>query len=162
MNNTAVALPTAVRKKAIALNVISSAALIILSIYLAKQSSWLGAAVFLAFSLIAAVRLRSLLRNQHVAIIDGMLRAYEPHRGGFATMLIAEVGSIQLRAGSDRNLVKLPSRYIVRHNRSQREIEIYLLDEAQKPKLEAFFREHFPEQYQESIEPLAGFPLARE
>jgi hypothetical protein len=161
MTDVVVALPKAMRNKAIALNVISSTALAALSFYLTKQSAWLGAGVFLVFSLIAAIRLRGLLRNQHVALIDGVLHAYEPHRGGSATMPVAEIASIQQRAGSDRNLVKLPNRYLVRHNRSEREMEIYLLDDSQGPKLDAFFREHFPEQYQEPVSHLPGFPPPR-
>lgn len=158
----AVSLPPAIRRRKLQVNGVITIALTGIAIGLISNGvGWQGGALVVA-AIVSAIRMLRLRSALHVCIRNGVLQAYEPHTGSRNGMPVAEVGSIQFRAGSDRHLVKLPARFIVRHNRYERELEVYVLADEQKPKLEAFFKSHFPEQYQEAVEPLPGFPPTRE
>lgn len=157
-----VLLPATIHGRKRVMNALLTVALIAIAMAQFSKSEWLAGAALAIAALISAFRFWRLRGAVHVQLQDGLLQSYDPHTGGFNSMPAGEIGSVQFRAGSDRHLVKLPDRFIVRGNRNERELEVFLLADEQKPKLEAFFKSHFPEQYQEAVEPLPGFPLTRE
>ena len=157
-----VPLPGSVRQRKLALNGLLAIVMLTIAFASFAKDSWAVGAFLLLFGVISMLRFVQLRKATQVCLQDAQLQAYDPNTGGRNSMPVAEIGSIQFRAGSDRNLVKLPDRFIVRHNRHEREMEVFVLADEQKPKLEAFFRSHFPEQYQESVSPLPGFPPTRE
>lgn len=157
-----VPLPEAVRRRKLAINGVLAIIMLTIAITSFNKGSWVVAVLFLVFGVISMLRIVQLRQATHVCLQNAHLKAYDPNTGGSNRMLVAEIGSIQFRPGSDRNLVKLPDRFIVRSKHIERELEVFVLTDEQKPKLEAFFRSHFPEQYQESVSPLPGFPPTRE
>lgn len=157
-----VPLPAAIHGRKRTMNALLTVALVVIAVAQFSKSEWLAGSALSIAALISAFRFWRLRGAIHVRLRNGLLQSYEPHTGSFNNMPVAEVGSIQFRAGSDRNLVKLPDRFIVRSHQVERELEVFVLTAEQKPKLEAFFKTHFPEQYQQPVEPLPGFPPARE
>ena len=153
-----VPLPAAIHGRKRVMNAVLTVALAVITIALFSKSDWTGGAALTAAAMLSAFRFWRLRSAVHVRLQNGLLQAYDPHIGGFNSMPVDEVSSVQFRAGSDRNLVKLPDRFIVRSNRHERELEVFVLAPEQKQKLEAFFQAHFPEHYQEAVEPLPGFP----
>lgn len=159
---TQVPLPATLRSRKLLLNGVTTVAMLAIAAALfGKQSRWIGGVMVFA-ALISAVRFWRLRSATHVCLKNGLLQSYDPHLGVIHSMPVSEIGSIQFRPASDRNLVKLPSRFIVGSNRIARELEVFVLADEQQPKLAAFFKANFPEQYQEPVEPLPGFPLTRE
>ncbi len=161
-NATTVALPATIHGRKRTMNALLTIALVVIAVAQFSKAEWPSGAALTVAALISAFRFWRLRDAVHVRLQDGVLHSYDPHTGGFKTMPVAEIASIQFRAGSDRNLVKLPDRFIVRSNRIERELEVFVLADEQKSKLDAFFKTHFPEQLQEPVTPLSGFPPARE
>ena len=157
-----VPLPSGIYGRKRTMNALLTVALIAIAVAQFSRSEWLAGAALAIAALISAFRFWRLRGAVHVRLQDGVLHSYDPHTGNFNNMPASEIASIQFRAGSDRNLVKLPDRFIVRSNRVERELEVFVLAAEQKPKLAAFFQAHFPEQYQQPVEPLPGFPPTRE
>lgn len=157
-----VPLPSGIHGRKRTMNALLTFALIAIAVAQFSRSEWLAGAALAIAALISAFRFWRLRGAVHVRLQDGVLHSYDPHTGNFNNMPASEIASIQFRAGSDRNLVKLPDRFIVRSNRVERELEVFVLAAEQKPKLAAFFQALFPEQYQQPVEPLPGFPPTRE
>ncbi len=157
-----VPLPATIHGRKRIMNAVLTVALVVIAVAQFGRSEWLAGSALAIAALISGYRFWRLRGAVHVRLQDGVLQSYDPHTGSFSSMPAVEIGSIQFRAGSDRNLVKLPDRFIVRSNRIERELEVFVIANQQRPKLEAFFLAHFPEQYQQPVEPLPGFPLARE
>lgn len=157
-----VPLPAAIHGRKRTMNALLTVALLVIATAQFSKLEWLAGAALGIAALISGFRFWRLRGAAHVQLQDDLLQSYDPHTGDFNNMPVTEVSSIQFRAGSDRNLVKLPDRFIVRSYRNDRELEVFVLTAEQRPKLEAFFKTHFPEQYQEPVTPLPGFPPTRE
>lgn len=149
-----VLLPAAIHGRKRTINGILTVALAMIALAQFSHSEWLMGTVLTAAALMWAFRFWQLRGAVHVRLQHGLLQSYDPHAGGFNSMPAAEISSIHFLPASDRNLVKLPSRFIVRSNRIARELEVFVLAEEQQPKLAAFFQQHFPDRYQEP----AGLP----
>lgn len=157
--SAAVPLPDKLRQRALALNIATLLALLIVATALLASKTWLAASILLAASGISIMRLRGLLRGQHVAIEAGTLRSYDPHRGNSNAMSVADIASIQFRPSSGKGLLRTPARFVVRGKKNEREMPVFLLTDSQQPILAAFFRQQFPEHYQEPTG-LPGFPVS--
>ena len=155
-----VLLPAAIYGRKRTMNAILTVALALIALAQFSKSEWLLGTVLTAAALIWAFRFWQFRGAVHVRLQNGLLQSYDPHIGVIHSMPVSEIGSIQFRAGSDRNLVKLPDRFIVRSNRVERELEVFVLVAEQKPKLDVFFQANFPAQFQQPVDSLPGFPLS--
>ena len=80
------------------------------------------------------------IKGGYVAIREGKLEVLLPPYVN--SMNLAEVGSVQFVPGSGTGWFRSPDRYVVRHNRYERLLDIPVRSAAHRALIEPFLRQH--------------------